>query len=217
MTYEEYFKDWTKVINKDEFYKIINWLVNVDKSNLCPTFNNIFNCFHYCDLNNLKVIILGSSPYSQLNVATGIAFGNKSNKDVLSPALQVIKESVINYEIPKNNINFDPTFLLWEKQGVLMLNCALTCNVGLPNIHMNVWKPFISSLIYNMSRYMTACVYLLFGTKAHAFVPYIDKHNYIIKEKDISYYIETNQKLNYNIWNEINNHLNNKVIWKDIF
>ena len=216
MSLEEYFSDWLKVIDKKTLYKTINILNTIDSSTLCPNYNNIFNCFTVCKLSNLKVVILGISPYPQLNKATGIAFGNKRETldEDLSLSLQIIKESVINYEIPQNSVIFDPSFEDWEKQGVLMLNCALTCKVGLPSSHLGLWRPFISKLIYNMSRYMTACVYVLFGEEAKTFEPYISQYNYVIKEKHPSYYARNHKKLRYNLWDEINNHLNNKIQFK---
>lgn len=216
MSLEEYFGDWLKVIDKKILYKIINILNTIDSSTLCPNYNNIFNCFRICKLSNLKVVILDMSPYPQLNKATGIAFGNKRETldEDLSPSLQIIKESVINYEIPQNSVIFDPSFEDWEKQGVLMLNCALTCKVGLPSSHLGLWRPFISKLIYNMSRYMTACVYVLFGEEAKTFEPYISQYNYVIKEKHPSYYVRNYKKLRYNLWDEINSHLNNKIQFK---
>lgn len=216
MSLEEYFGDWLKVIDKNELYSAINKINITDFSTICPNYDNIFNCFTACKLHDLKVVILGMSPYPQLNKATGIAFGNKRetlDKD-LSPSLQVIKESVINYEIPQKSGIFDPSFEDWEKQGVLMLNCALTCKVGLPSSHLGLWRPFISKLIYNMSRYMTACVYVLFGEEAKTFEPYISQYNYVIKEKHPSYYARNHKKLRYDLWDEINNHLNNKIQFK---
>ena len=216
MSLEEYFGDWLKVIDKNKLYSAINKINTTDFSTLCPNYDNIFNCFTACKLHDLKVVILGMSPYPQLNKATGIAFGNKRetlDKD-LSPSLQVIKESVINYEIPQKSGIFDPSFEDWEKQGVLMLNCALTCKVGLPSSHLGLWRPFISKLIYNMSRYMTACVYVLFGEEAKTFEPYISQYNYVIKEKHPSYYARNHKKLRYDLWDEINNHLNNKIQFK---
>lgn len=216
MSLEEYFGDWLKVIDKKILYETIKILNTTDFNTLCPIYNNIFNCFTVCNLSNLKVVILGMSPYPQLNKATGIAFGNKRETldEDLSPSLQIIKESVINYEIPQNSVIFDPSFEDWEKQGVLMLNCALTCKVGLPSSHLGLWRPFISKLIYNMSRYMTACVYVLFGEEAKTFEPYISQYNYVIKEKHPSYYVRNHKKLRYNLWDEINSHLNNKIQFK---
>ena len=117
MSLEEYFGDWLKVIDKKVLYEIINILNSSNITNLCPNYNDIFNCFKACKLSELKVVILGLSPYPQLGKATGIAFGNNIetlDKD-LSPSLQVIKESVINYEIPQNNSIFDPSFEDLEK------------------------------------------------------------------------------------------------------
>ena len=65
-----------------------------------------------------------------------------------------------------------------------------------------------------MSRYMTACVYVLFGEEAKTFEPYISKYNYVIKEKHPSYYARNHKKLRYDLWDEINNHLNNKIQFK---
>lgn len=216
MSLEEYFSDWLKVIDKKILYETINILNTTNFSMLCPIYNNIFNCFTACNLSDLKVVILGMSPYPKLNKATGIAFGNKRETldEDLSSSLQIIKESVINYEIPQNSVIFGPSFEDWEKQGVLMLNCALTCKVGLPSSHLGLWRPFISKLIYNMSRYMTACVYVLFGEEAKTFEPYISQYNYVIKEKHPSYYARNHKKLRYNLWDEINNHLNNKIQFK---
>lgn len=216
MTFEEYFGEWSTIIDKKILYKAINSLNRINPSLLCPRYEDIFRCFKYCKLSDIKVVILGLSPYPQEGIATGIAFGNNKEtlEDNLSPSLKIIKESIINLDIPHNSINFDPSLEEWERQGVLMLNSALTCLKGLPNSHLALWRPFISSIIYNLSRYMTGCIYVLFGEEAKTFEPYIYEHNYIIKEKHPSYYARTNQRLSSNMWIQINNILkNNKIHW----
>lgn len=65
-----------------------------------------------------------------------------------------------------------------------------------------------------MSRYMTACVYVLFGEEAKTFEPYISQYNYVIKEKHPLYYVRNHKKLRYNLWDEINSYLNNKIQFK---
>ena len=50
--------------------------------------------------------------------------------------------------------------------------------------------------------------------KAKTFEPYISQYNYVIKEKHPSYYVRNHKKLRYNLWDEINNHLNNKIKFK---
>lgn len=107
-----------------------------------------------------KVVFLGQDPYPQKGVATGILFGNSEDtpEDRLSPSLQIVKEAAINYEIPHNRIEFDNTLESWAKQGILMINTALTCEVG---SHFELWKPFVSKLIHNLSYKNNGIVYLL--------------------------------------------------------
>lgn len=76
---------------------------------------------------------------------------NKTNSATLCPLLQIVKEAAINYEIPHNRIEFDNTLESWAKQGILMINTALTCEVGRVGSHFELWKPFVSKLIHNLS------------------------------------------------------------------
>lgn len=55
-------------------------------------------------------------------------FGNRKevSEDNLSPSLNVVKEAAINFEVPHYCITFDQTLESWAKQGILMINSALT-------------------------------------------------------------------------------------------
>ena len=118
MTLEEYFGDWMKVINKSELIKVLDKVgIEYTKKPLCPLQSDVFKAFELCPLKDLKVVMIGQDPYPQKGVATGILFGNKVevNEDNLSPSLNIIKEAVINYEIPHNCIIFDQTLESWAK------------------------------------------------------------------------------------------------------
>ena len=54
MSLEEYFGDWLKVIDKKILYETINILNTIDPNNLCPNYNNVFNCFTVCKLSDLS-------------------------------------------------------------------------------------------------------------------------------------------------------------------
>ena len=99
MTFKEYFGDWSKVIDEQETLKIMHWLKDVNPEILCPAKQNIFRAFKLCPLKDCKVIMLWLDPYPQKGVATGILLGNSADtpEQRLSPSLQVVKESVINY------------------------------------------------------------------------------------------------------------------------
>ena len=206
MTIDEYFGDWMKVLDRNETMKIMGWLRTVNKETLCPNIKDVFKAFKLCPYNKCRVIFVGQDPYPQRGVAQGVLFGNSSNtpENKLSPSLQVIKESVINFEIPHNLITFDPTLESWAKQGILMINSALTTEIDKVGIHMMKWRPFMIAFLKQMSMINPGIIYVLFGSQAQILEPYISKNNYVLKIEHPAYFARTNKKMPYHIWKDIN-------------
>lgn len=145
-------------------------------------------------------------PYPQKGVATGILFGNKegTRDEDLSPSLQVIKEAAINFEIPHNCIIFDPTLESWAKQGILMINSALTVEMDKIGSHVMLWRPFIADLLKRLSDNETGIIYVLFGRQAQSFKPYINKNfNTILEENHPAYYAMIGTKMPSTLFNKI--------------
>lgn len=206
MTAEEYFGDWIKVINKNELFKIMKWLKTVNPDNLCPSMKNIFKAFRICSYDECKSVWLGLDPYPQKGVAQGILFGNSADtlEEQLSPSLKVVKEAMINYEVPHNIIKFDNTLEAIARQGVLLINSSLTCEVGRTGVHSNIWRPFIASLLYNMSSLNSGIVYVLFGRQAQSFRSYIIGYQHIFEEYHPAYYARNNEKMPCSLFTNIN-------------
>ncbi len=206
MTIDEYFGDWMKVLDRNETMKIMGWLRSINQSTLCPSIKDVFKVFKLCPYNNCRVVFIGQEPYPQRGVAQGVLFGNSSDtpENKLSPSLQIIKESVINFEIPHNLITFDPTLESWAKQGILMINSALTTEVGKIGVHMMKWRPFMIAFLKQMSMINPGIIYVLFGSQAQILEPYISKNNYVLKIEHPAYFARTNKKMPYHIWKDIN-------------
>ena len=207
MTIEEYFGDWSKVVDLKEADRILRSLTS-SKQLICPQLKDVFKAFKYCALKDLRVVILGQDPYPQKGVATGIAFANSPNtqEDSYSPSLEILRESVIDYTIPHRTIIFDPSLEKWESQGVLLLNSALTCQLGRVGSHSLLWRPFIKSLLTNLSKQTCGIVYVLMGTEAQSFEPYINKQfNHIVRIRHPSYYARTKTRMPSELWQEVNN------------
>ena len=203
MTIDEYFGDWMKVLDRNETVKIMNWLKTTDSSTLCPSIKNVFKAFKLCSYNECKVIFIGQDPFPQKGVAQGVLFGNSSNtpEDKLSPSLKVVKESVINFDIPHNLITFDPTLESWAKQGILMLNSALTTEVGKVGIHTLKWRPFVGSFLKNMSKKNPGIIYVFFGSQAKSLDTYINNNNnYKLFIEHPAYYARLNKRMPSDIW-----------------
>lgn len=209
MSAEEYFGDWIKVIDKKELYRIMLWLKTIDPSCLCPALPNIFKAFRICPFNKLRVVCLGMDPYPQPGVAQGILFGNSKDtpENLLSPSLQVVKECVINYEIPHGTVEFDQTLESWAKQGVLLINSAFTCRVNEIGSHLSIWRPFTSKLIENISSYNNGLVFVLFGGQAQSFRSCMKGHHKIIEVPHPAYFARRNEMMPYSTFTEINKFL----------
>jgi uracil-DNA glycosylase len=207
MTIQQYFGDWSKVIDLKEADRILKRL----PSDICPAKKDIFKAFRLCPYNDLRVIICGQDPYPDIYNgnprATGIAFANISEtpEEDYSPSLAVLRESVIDYTIPHRRVIFDPSLEKWETQGVLMLNSALSCEKGKIGSHTLLWWPFMKSLITSLSEHTTGIVYVLMGSQAQSLEPFIKKEfNHIIRIRHPSYYARTKQRMPSNIWQQVN-------------
>ena len=210
MTPQEYFGDWSKVIDFNELKVVLGKLEHINPEYLCPHPSNVFRAFKLCPYKELKVVFLGQDPYPQKDIATGVLFGNKERtpKDKLSPSLEVIKECCINYEIPHGPIDFDITLESWAKQGILMINSALTCKVNEIGSHVMLWRRFIVNLMKNLSYRETGLLYVLFGKQAQTFEPYIDsRYNHIIKVEHPAYFARAKKSMPYSVFTDINKFL----------
>lgn len=206
MTIDEYFGDWMKVLDRNETMKIMGWLRSINQSTLCPSIRNVFKAFKLCPYNECKIVFIGYDPYPQKGVAQGVLFGNSSDtpENKLSPSLQIVKESVINFEIPHNLITFDPTLESWAKQGILMINSALTTEIGKVGVHIMKWRPFMIAFLKQMSLINPGIIYVLFGSQAQILEPYIGKSNYVLKIEHPAYFARLNKRMPSNIWHRIN-------------
>lgn len=210
MTIQEYFGDWCKVLDVSEADRLMRKLID-SKQTICPLPRDVFKAFALCPLHGLRVVIIGQDPYPDIRdgkpTATGIAFGNSKEtlEENYSKSLDVLKESVIDYTIPHGSVTFDPSLEKWERQGVLMLNSALSCLAGKPGSHILMWRPFMRSFLSRLSSYDSCLVFVLMGSEAQSFGPYIHaEHNHIIKVSHPSWYARNHIPMPTGLWHHIN-------------
>lgn len=207
MTIEDYFGDWAGIVDLKEANRIISRLSKSGKA-ICPQIKDIFKAFRLCPFHSLRSVVIGQDPYPQKGVATGLAFANTSDtpEKLYSPSLEVLKESVIDYTIPHGTINFEPDLEKWEAQGVLLLNSALSCELGRAGSHFLLWRPFITSFLTNLSKCSSGIVYVLMGSQAQSLEPYISpRFNHVIRIRHPSYYARTKTRMPSDIWQQVNN------------
>ena len=167
-------------IKSNEFIRLIDRLkddVVLDKR-FTPTFKYVFKAFEECHYKDTRVIILGQDPYPQINVADGLAF-SCSRQDKAEKSLQyvhsAIQKTVENAQPSVNNLQY------LADQGVLLLNTALTTQIGKPGTHQEYWKPFMAHLLDYVRMDNPNIVYLLLGKKAEFWEDLIDQPDNVVK------------------------------------
>ena len=111
----------------------------------------------------------------------------------------------------------------WAKQGVLLLNTALTTQVGKVGMHYEVWRLFVSELITYIDNEFSNIVFVFMGNKAQGFNKEINKNtksikNHIINVTHPASAAYRNERWNSkNMFNLINIHLEKagktKIVW----
>ena len=201
-----FLNDWNRIVHPEYFPKI--------PDNSLPDIKCRYDAFKCCNPSDLKIIMIGQDPYSTPGIANGIAFGTDTDTEPAS--LKILKDASIDRTIPHNRVIFDDSLRSWEKQGILMLNCALTVKQNSPCSHILLWNPYMTGLLKKLSLFETGLVYVLFGKFAWSMSNCINgKTNTVIKVNHPAYYARSNtampQELFYRINGEMKNRYNQKI------
>lgn len=135
-----------------------------------PEKHNVFRVFS-TPVEDIKVVILGQDPYPD-DRATGIAFAVREY-DKTPYSLHIIENSIRQETGTSSIVHFDKTLTHWKKQGVFLLNSALTTQKGNPGAHTALWRGFIETIIAFISMEVNP-VWILMGKEAKSFLPKIE-------------------------------------------
>lgn len=163
--------DWKHVLLDlvDPYSSLIDEMLSKDIESYTSTFilpekDNIFRCFNYFDIKDMKAMILGQDPYHTLGVADGLCFSAKKGSRMPPSLRNIFKELEHNYNASRDNTELED----WAQQGVLLLNTALTVVVNTPESHLRVWNSFIHDILAYIGK-NTGIVVMLWGNKARAY------------------------------------------------
>lgn len=147
--------------------------------NSLPPYNMIFNSFSHFEAKDTKIVIIGQDPYHRVGQATGLSFSVPVDLKVPPSLKNIIKElnSDLSLNLPLDNGDLTS----WVKQGVLLLNCALTVPIGKPGEHLKLWEPITNTIIKNLSDNYNDIIFILWGNFAISKKAYIN-HNCPILE-----------------------------------
>jgi uracil-DNA glycosylase len=174
---------WGRVLKSfmfsSEFTDILSKLyeLSVADKRFTPTLKQLFRAFEECPYDDLKVVFIGQDPYPQLGVADGISF-SCGNTNKLQPSLKFILQEVDRTVYGNHVISEDLDLKRWSNQGILMLNTALTVEVGKIGSHYDIWKNFTAYLLDWLNNYNPGLIYVYMGKKAEEWSVLTGDNNY---------------------------------------
>lgn len=150
---------------KDYYLKLREFLKNEYKTKtIFPPMNDIFNALKYTSLNDANVVILGQDPYINFGEAHGLAFSVQPTAKIPPSLKNIFQELSTDLQcyVPNNGC-----LIKWAKQGVLLLNTALTVQQGMSKSHAGKgWETFTSAVIQRINEKSSPVVFLLWGRDA---------------------------------------------------
>ena len=148
----------------DEIYAFLKKEAGRGKK-IAPLSSDVWRAFKETPLTDLKVIMIGMCPYhtakNGVPVADGLLMGC-SKTGQLQPSLDKFYDG-LKTEFETKEIDFvrNPDVSYLAKQGVLMLNAALTTEINKAGSHIAIWKPLIEHLFEHVFQYEDAPVVFL--------------------------------------------------------
>lgn len=192
----------------DEWKEIIGDYPSIEG---LPPKELVFNAFSFFKPLDTKVVIIGQDPYHKKGVANGLSFS--VNKDIkIPPSLRnIFKELKDDIGVDKDHGDLTD----WAKQGVLLLNAALTVAEGKPNSHKDIWYPVTDNIIKNLSDIHPKLVFILWGKFAQKKILLINKKHIIIEgghPSPLNRHLKTNF-LGMKFFSQTNKHLDTPIKW----
>jgi uracil-DNA glycosylase len=205
----------------DSFQTLLNELVKLrnEGKRITPPLKNVFRAFEECPVNSVRVVMIGQDPYPQFGVADGIAFSCGNTNYPEASLRYMFKE--INLTVPPDQINpiHSADLKRWSNQGMLMLNCALTTNIGEIGKHYELWSDFISFVLDYLAWNKQGIIYVMLGKKAQEWDDFIYDSNvkiHVSHPASAAYNKQSRWDSN-NLFNQINESLNStnqtSIIW----
>lgn len=166
----DYFDSLEKYLNqqKEDFEGL---------AEIYPPQKHIFASFNKFNLNDLKVILIGQDPYHGPNQAMGLCFSVPDSVKLPPSLKNMYKELESDLNIKKNSGDLTD----WAKQGVLLLNTALTVRQSKANSHSKIWNKFTQLILEEITKRKKDVVFLLWGNHAKNYKKYIIGSHYYLE------------------------------------
>ena len=143
-----------------------------------PPGPQIFRAFDLTPLPDVKVVILGQDPYHGPGQAMGLSFSVPDGVPAPPSLKNIFREISDDLSLQMSG---RPNLEKWARQGVLLLNTALTVLAGSPASHSRIgWQEFTDAVIRTVSERCDGVVFLLWGRFAQSKASLIDSSRHLV-------------------------------------
>ena len=150
------------------------------RARVLPPPQNVFNALRLTPLNHVKAVILGQDPYPKPGDANGLAFSYLGAGRPPPSLKTIFAELTDDLGIPPpSSADLTP----WARQGVLLLNTALTVEAGNAGAHLKLgWSALADEAVAAVSENRPAVAFLLWGGPARKRAALIDRAKHLVLE-----------------------------------
>lgn len=146
---------------------------------ILPAPPQIFNALALCPLASTRAVILGQDPYPTPGDAHGLAFSYAGSGRTPASLKRILRELADDLEAPAPESG---NLSNWARQGVLLLNTALSVEAGKAGAHLRLgWNALAEQAIAALSATQPAVSFILWGDRARAQRHLIDRRHLIIE------------------------------------
>lgn len=143
-----------------------------------PRPDQVFNALALTPPETVKAVILGQDPYPTPGDAHGLAFSYVGRRRLPASLRVILAESPDGMPISSRG-NLTP----WAERGVLLLNAALTVEVGRAGAHLRYgWSSLTDEVVAFLSADTRPVVFLLWGAQARARATLVDRTRHGVVE-----------------------------------
>lgn len=175
--------DWDEVlkeeIEKPYFQQLMTWLdQEYAEEVVYPPRDLLFQAFRLTPYAEVKAVILGQDPYHGAGQAEGLSFSVMPGVRVPPSLRNIYIELKEDIDVPIPNHG---SLVQWGKEGVLLLNTALTVRESKPASHRGKgWEQFTDAVIHALNNRKEPMVFLLWGNHAGEKEAFIDQERHLV-------------------------------------
>lgn len=154
--------------------------VTATGAQVLPPPDLVFTSITLTPLDKVKVVILGQDPYPTPGDSHGLAFSYRGSRRLPASLRTILAEMAedMGAPMPKSG-----DLTKWAKQGVLLINTALTVEAGKSGAHMKFgWSALVDQAIAAISEQQPAVVFLLWGGPARKRAALVDRSKHLVIE-----------------------------------